>query len=245
MSIFRIISDLHTELWPENPRKARTMIDVRLPPLPDDNRTTLLLAGDTGSHRRRNLYAAVIAHLCDRFERVIDIPGNHFWYGGTDWTVDTAAATAANYVFGSTLTDGEVVAATLWADFRKGNPLVELACVEGMNDFKQIPGLTPDLVKARHAEHLEFLRANIRPGCVVMTHFAPSWRSIPEHFVNDPRNGYYASDMDLMVEDLAPAIWLHGHIHTACDYLIGSTRVICNPAGYEGRDHNPMLAFES
>ena len=79
------------------------MLKVRDAPQPDDAGTTLLLAGDIGSHCRRNLYAAVIEHLCDRFNRVIDIPGSHFWYGGTASAVDTAPVERFNYVFGQML----------------------------------------------------------------------------------------------------------------------------------------------
>ncbi|WP_224006048.1 hypothetical protein [Aureimonas sp. SA4125] len=28
-----------------------------------------------------------------------------------------------------------------------------------------------------------------------------------------------------------PALWVHGHIHQACDHRIGDTRILCNPAG--------------
>jgi hypothetical protein len=77
------------------------------------------------------------------------------------------------------------------------------------------------MVKYRHAEHLDFLRHAIRPGCVVMTHFAPSWRSIPSAFENDPRNGYYASSLEDLIEETRPAVWVHGHIHTAWIMLSG------------------------
>jgi Calcineurin-like phosphoesterase len=241
--IYRLISDLHTEMWPENPHKARRVIERLLPPMDGDSETTLLLAGDTGAWKRRNVYTAVIGRLCERFKQVYDIPGNHFWYGKTDIEVETPPAEHPNYRFGSAYVQGNVVAATLWADFKGGNPVVEHACETGMNDFKQIEGLTVEWVKAKFAEHVQFLRANIKPGCVVMTHFAPCWKSVPEHFMSDLRNGYYASALEDMMLDLEPAVWCHGHIHTKCDYMVGKTRVIGNPAGYEGRDHDPTLKF--
>lgn len=37
---------------------------------------------------------------------------------------------------------------------------------------------------------------------------------------------------------------MHGHIHAQSDYRVGETRVICNPAGYEGLNHNPRLLVE-
>jgi hypothetical protein len=216
---------------------------MRIPPMEGDSDTVLLLAGDTGSHKRRNIYAAVINRLCDRFRWVYDIPGNHYWYG-SDWSVNSPPVERDNYTFGETYVAGDIVAATLWADFQRGNPIIEMQCLEGMNDFKQIAGISIEGVKARHVEQLAFLRASIKPGCIVMTHFAPSWRSIAPEFATDQRNGYYASALDDLIEELQPALWLHGHIHTACTYEIGRTRVICNPAGYYCRDHDPGLMVE-
>ena len=148
-----------------------------------------------------------------------------------------------NYAFGHTVNAFGVVAATLWTDFRGGDAETERRCSEVMNDFRQIPFLTPDLVKERHQEHVRFLRENVRPGGVVMTHFAPSLRSLPDGSREHEAAGYYASDLETLILDLQPAFWVHGHIHTALDYTVGSTRVLCNPAGYDGKDHNPALSF--
>jgi hypothetical protein len=241
---YRLISDIHSELWPEQLFRAAKHVDRLLPVLPDDADTILLLAGDTGSYRRRNIYLAVLDRLCERFREVFDIPGNHFWYGGTNWDIETLPFERPNYHFGSTLACENVKAATLWTDFRQANPMVERACFDGMNDFRQIPDLVPKQVKERHAQHVQFLRENMRPGDLVMTHFAPSWRSIPPNRAADSVIGYYATDLEKLILEKRPALWVHGHIHTACDYRIGDTRVICNPAGYEGREHNAALSVE-
>ena len=33
-------------------------------------------------------------------------------------------------------------------------------------------------------------------------------------------------------------LWIHGHVHNNFDYMIGDTRVICNPRGYEMYQEN-------
>ena len=53
--------------------------------------------------------------------------------------------------------------------------------------------------------------------------------------------GYYASHLKALIIDLRPAFWFRGHIHTACDYAVGSTRIVCDPVGYDGKNHNPAL----
>ena len=40
-----------------------------------------------------------------------------------------------------------------------------------------------------------------------------------------------------MVE--GPRLWIHGHTHGSKDYMLGDTRVICNPGGYPHRWENP------
>ena len=72
------------------------------------------------------------------------------------------------------------------------------AVFEVMNDFRQIPFLTTELVKERHREHVRFLRENGRRGGIVMTHFAPSLRSLPDGSREHEAAGYYASDLNAL-----------------------------------------------
>lgn len=66
----------------------------------------------------------------------------------------------------------------------------------------------------------------------IMTHHAPSRRSVPERFETDALSPAYASHLDSFVERSGAAAWIHGHIHTSVDYHIGQPRVISNPRGY-------------
>ncbi|WP_313898990.1 metallophosphoesterase [Methylobacterium sp. J-072] len=241
---YRLISDVHSEFWPENPYRAGKHIDRLLPPMPDDRDTVLLLAGDTGSYRRRNIYRAVIDRLCNRFNAVADIPGNHYGYGG-EWDDDTAPAVRDNYRFGPAFQAFGVTACTLWTGFDGGNPEIERECLEGMNDFRRVRGLSVEGVKARHAEHVRFLAERMEEGGIVMTHFAPSRRSLPAAEEGEALSHYYATDLERLILDRRPGLWVHGHIHARSDYRLGDTRILCNPAGYDGRDHDPSLAFEA
>jgi hypothetical protein len=29
-------------------------------------------------------------------------------------------------------------------------------------------------------------------------------------------------------------VWTHGHTHETFDYMVGTTRIVCNPRGYDG-----------
>ena len=82
---------------------------------------------------------------------------------------------------------------------------------------------------------------------VVVSHHAPSARSLDPRFGDDPVNAGFASALEPLIESLQPAAWIHGHVHRAIDYRLGSTRVVCNPRGYPGEFDNgfdPGLIIE-
>ena len=54
-----------------------------------------------------------------------------------------------------------------------------------------------------------------------------------------PLNFCYYTELTEFILDRAPALWLHGHVHSSFDYMIGDTRVVCNPRGYVGNEVNP------
>jgi hypothetical protein len=69
---------------------------------------------------------------------------------------------------------------------------------------------------------------------VVVGHHAPSRLSTHEMYKHDTiMNGGYSSDMEEFIKDRPQIkLWTHGHTHHPFDYMIGETRVICNPRGY-------------
>lgn len=71
---------------------------------------------------------------------------------------------------------------------------------------------------------------------VVVGHHTPSHTSCHPRYKNDDlMNGGYHSDLSEFILD-RPGIklWTHGHTHELFDYMIGTTRVVCNPRGYIG-----------
>lgn len=73
---------------------------------------------------------------------------------------------------------------------------------------------------------------------VVVGHHTPSYQSCHPIYKDDTlMNGGYHSDLSEFILD-RPGIklWTHGHTHELFDYMIGSTRVVCNPRGYIGHE---------
>jgi Icc-related predicted phosphoesterase len=159
-----------------------------------------------------------------------------------------------------------ILGATLWTDFelfgreRKFESSAEAWL--GMNDYVysklrdpvtlEKRCLTPSDTAAFNAMTVKFLTTELEQKfdgvTIVVTHHAPSVRSLPEEERSDPLAPCYASALDEFIEQHQPHLWAHGHVHTPSDYKIGKTRIVCNPRGTpRGRSNakfDPQLVIE-
>ena len=140
--------------------------------------------------------------------------------------------------------------ATLWTDFAllgdsRTNGSI---CQSKMNDYKLIRR-DPSYSKLRsidtfliHQQSLKWLNSSLELSTsknnIVVTHHAPSLRSVPEHFKSDVVSSAYASNLEPVILKHKPQYWIHGHIHTPVNYTIGGTTVLCNPHGYMNDPYN-------
>lgn len=69
---------------------------------------------------------------------------------------------------------------------------------------------------------------------VVCGHHAPSKASTHPRYKNETvMNSAYSSDLtEFMLDNPNIKLWTHGHTHEDFDYMVGSTRIVCNPRGY-------------
>ncbi len=197
---------------------------------------------------------------------VLYIPGNHEFYkhGLPALTLELKAAAAGTNVHvlenDCAVIDGVAfLGATLWTDFalRGDAALGGLVAESEMNDFHLIRQM-PENRKFRamdarklHAESVAWLNGEIAmrraQKKIIITHHAPSERSVPAKFHNHPLNPAFTSKLDALVAESGAALWIHGHIHGCSDYTLGSTRVIANTRGYPGEGvggFDPALVIE-
>ena len=140
---------------------------------------------------------------------------------------------------------------TLWSDMGLlGDPRAALIfAAQAMNDYRLIRNsktfrrLLPGDTASWHSRSVrkleEFFGGGDPMGSVVVTHHAPSIRSVPERYRTDPVTPAFASNMEPLITKHQPLLWVHGHTHTSSDYCIGKTRIVCNPRGYASMEENP------
>lgn len=140
--------------------------------------------------------------------------------------------------------------ATLWTDFSLfGNPIkYGIICQEKMNDYMKIRR-DPSYSRLRtidtfnlHNQSILWLKKSLIESKtvtnVVVTHHAPSIKSVPDQYKEDPVSSAYASNLEDFIIEQKPQYWLHGHVHTPVRYKINETEVICNPHGYIDEKYN-------
>lgn len=227
----------------------------------------LVLAGDICSARNVNDYVWFFRECASKFKNVIYIMGNHEHYKHT--FNDTAKVirecllehVPSNFYFLDNETvhiNGvKFVASTLWTNMNNRCPMTMNKLQFGMNDFRLIKyrNNKDDYYKFQpyhaYGEHVcarNFIDNVIDDWSddapiVVVTHHLPSFKSVPAIYANDTHmNGGYASNLEYMMTDRVK-LWLHGHTHTPCDYMVNNTRVVCNPHGYPGENKNVNLGL--
>jgi hypothetical protein len=85
---------------------------------------------------------------------------------------------------------------------------------------------------------------------VVITHFAPSFRSADPRYGGQPGTASFCNADDDLLRHAD--LWIHGHLHCQHDYTVshetGDTRVVCNSRGHvrkgEALGHQPHLVLE-
>ena len=229
------------------------------------------LIGDWKSDKR-DRFEGFFERVSKEFKNVVYVFGNHEHYHGDFATSTETIREAFKHLsnvhildIDSVDIDGVLfVGGTLWTNFKNRDPVVMWDAQRMMNDYRTVRNGPPNVVNGYATMflpedaimyHERMLRViddicnlDQRP-IVVVGHHAPSFQSISGRYGGDKLNGAYASDLvDFIEQHPQIKLWTHGHIHNNSDYMIGSTRVLCNPRGYHRYEENdgfrPETVFE-
>jgi hypothetical protein len=94
-----------------------------------------------------------------------------------------------------------------------------------------------------HKSMLEFIKTSIASNptmpVIVVGHHSPSKQSTKPQYEKDVMvNGAYSSNLtEFILNHPQIKVWTHGHTHHEFDYMVGSTRIVCNPRGYIGYEY--------
>lgn len=198
-----------------------------------------------------------IKRCSTEFPHIVVIAGNHEFYHGSwkasiQYLRDEYSKFPNVYFLEQELKvidDVTFIGATLWTDCNKGDSLTLHALGDMMNDYRIIRNdengnnkLRPADTADRHRQTLQYIKVMLpvlqNSKVVVVGHHAPTFNSVHEKYRNDQlMNGGFASDLSEFILDHPQIVlWTHGHMHDPCDYMVGDTRVVCNPRGYGGHD---------
>ena len=226
----QVLSDLHLEFYKFEP--VENVADV------------VVIPGDISSDINS------IKWMRETFpnKEIVYVLGNHEFYTHNyqerlnQLYKDTSIFNVHLLDRGCVIIDGiKFIGCTLWTDFKYSGEVNQFNNSQyakiRMNDFRCIgynentftPQDSIDLNKL-DVEFLEKELSEITCKTVVVTHHLPSSKSVVDRFKNDKLTSAFASNLDYLLG--GSDLWIHGHTHDSCDYVVGKTRVICNPRGY-------------
>ena len=254
----QVVSDLHLEFRTPIPALAA-------------GTHAIIAAGDIAPANKPWLLSEAVEQW-RAAEHILYVPGNHEFFGSD---IDEGGQILAGQcrIHGVTLLDRAAVTiggvrfigATLWTDFLLNGIPGEPAAHRSGKEIDDFDGkilhragtgrFTTYGSARRHALDRAFIERELAAAdkagttAVVITHHAPTPRSIAPRWRKHALNPAFASDLERLIGRYQPPLWVHGHMHDPVDVAIGETRVLCNPAGYnaaanERRGYDPQLCVE-
>ena len=203
----------------------------------------LIVAGDISNGFNLNLFNK-FKKRCSAYKEVIYITGNHEYYEcDYNWVnknikfcFENSNIHFLNNEF--VMINGiKFIGSTCWTHipehlrYKIQNVMNDYDCIRYMDKL-----LTCNVTNMFNNIATEYLEKEINENSIVITHHAPSQMSCPDEFKGDYKNVAYCNNYENLILDKKPKFWFHGHIHDNSDYMIGDTRIICNPYGYYKRD---------
>jgi predicted phosphodiesterase len=227
--------------------------------IPANDADAVVLAGDIARPREAIAWARGFA------KPVLYVPGNHEFYGGSiAGTVEElkqlSAGTGIRVLDNDEAIIGGVrfLGTTLWTDFMLfGEGEKRAAAMQDaqrfMRDFSRIrigeAPFTPEASAALFTQHAAWLGSRLAERhagpTVVITHHAPSPRSIHPRFADSLINACFVSDAERLIDGSRARLWIHGHTHDSFDYFVNGARVLCNPRGYAKNGVNENPSFDA
>ena len=247
-----VLSDLHSEFWTDLTQLKAEIIAPYAAEAPD----AMVLAGDIG-------VTSVSAGLADyataarqiELESTLDawcammapcpviyVAGNHEYVGtGKDpaalWRVLRNLAATYNNFYPLQSGSAVTVCSRRWLGDTGWYPETVEAAAWWPNwfDARYTPAGYPF---AEHRKWKAWLTAELAAGDIVVTHMLPCSAAIAPRWRTAKSNCFFDQQLDTLIGERSPALWLFGHTHDSIDVTLpNGTRLYANPYG----DHDYAL----
>lgn len=234
----QLLSDLHLETESFEPRPA-------------PGADLLVLAGDIDTTWRS------FELFRDWPVPVLFVPGNHE-YDRRELDVAPGELRAHVESLGLQMLDDEAtvlsdaagrrvrfLGSTRWSDFDLFGEATRPKALRAAGYFQKVMGATrggavfdADAVRVLALQCRAWLAAELSQpesgdgwdATVVITHFAPSVRSVDPRYGRQPTSASFCNDDEALMA--GARLWLHGHLHCRHDYRVGACRVASNARGH-------------
>ena len=247
---FQLVSDIHLELYKELP----PLEEILIPSAPN-----LVLAGDICFILHKN-YVPFFEKISQLYDNIFYVFGNHEYYvqadnGGIDGhTFSTLEDTAQNllkhlkniFVLNnkSIIIDDLVIIGTpLWCHYTLNHSRKKYIKYINNSDFllyrnKLIPAT--NMTNNIHIKQKKWLEDEInkyenKKMILVITHYLPSFKCIPDKWIEDEDNDQFYTDLEHLVKKVN--LWVCGHTHSSTVAHVGRTPIIINPKGKVGENN--------
>lgn len=211
----------------------------------------IIVAGDisNGGYNIEKFFEYINLHT--KVE-VLVVLGNHDYYSKNRTFEESVSfyKSVASYFDGIHVLDREIfvkdgvrfLGTTLWTDYDdrrdEVSSIVSMPCFRSIvkdsdEGSKRVFVDSTDIID-QYLMNVGFLEKNIDNSCknVVITHHIPTFNYVNPKFGKSSINGAFCTDLNNMIMDKNPDIWICGHTHDHFTGQIGNCRIYCNPWGY-------------
>lgn len=248
-SVFQLISDIHIEReYPSFP-DWKHFIYKRC--------ENIILAGDIGHLELFDQYSYFIKSVCESFEKVYLVPGNHEFYSKKynitylmsqleKLKIENHNLIILNNNYVDLPGDIRLYGSTLWCHIPEECRTRTLDIISEDNSPVDATWLNREHYKSLYNLEKNIINArNDAKRLVVVTHYAPSMLCVQPRHLLDNTKFYYANNLDRLLTKENIYSYLFGHTHHNVDYINHeNTRLVTNQFRAPNYNRKKMISIK-
>lgn len=230
-----LLSDTHFEYQADNG-------DSFIQSLDSSGVDVLIMAGDIMQLNSFENAKKVLKLLFDKYKYIIYVLGNHEYHTSSPKHVNRLIERLRKefsqdrfFVFDEPgkckIENQNFICGTMWYSYDDDNKKYE--------DFMPDKGLIKSFIPWVYEQNQMFehlITGNLTSSDIVITHHMPSYKCVSSQFIGSALNRFFVCEMDNIIAERNPKLWISGHSHTPVNIKISNTKIVTNPFGYLGEN---------